>query len=1083
MINRFIKFLSSMKFVVLLLLIFAFSIGYATFIENDFGTDSAKALIYNTWWFELLLIILGISLILNMIKHKVFRKEKLAILTFHLSFILILVGAAITRYTGYEGMMQINKGESKNTFISDGVFLQIKVHDKDNQYLLDKNMYLSGITKKFDHTPILKNLFSNYFLVSNSDLKNNFSISYSDFETNIQDSVSKEISGIILSSSSNSEKKGTELSVNEFLHKDIFFGKEVRFKDVNFTVNNIQDSSVNFIFENDRVSCVSDYNISVSTMPPTGEPLIFMSGTEFEIKKMSLLTIKGNKYMFGDFSYNQDTVSYSISDNMDNSGNNPNRTIDELVLEVKVGNKTKKVNLRGRKGIPPSFTKFQLEDLYFTLSYGPKYYTLPFHVRLDSAEVDKYPGSENPSSYASQVTVIDGDNIFPFRIFMNNILNYRGFRFYQSNIDTETKNPQWTGLSVNHDWWGTLITYVGYSLMLLGMILSFFFKKTRFNTLSKKLNKLTKSTLIILFSLFSFSGFSQSNHNYLDSIEEYKINEGHSEKFERLLIQHDGRVKPISTFSSEIIRKVSRSEKIYNQTPSQVLLGIICYPEIWSNIPLLKIQNEQLLTELNSKNDLVSFNSLLNDDGIYIYYEETSSAFNKAESERSKREKELLKLWERINIFYSLKSTQIENSSLTIFPVKNIQKWTTKSPLKELKIPNEIVDSNRSINGLNLYFDILKFCNDKNNFEAADKLLIIIQKYQIDNGGDLIPSKWKLDLEIMYNKLNVFHKLFYFYFFSGLMSLILIIFQMFYNNKWINKSIRIIKWIIISGIFIHTLGLIARWIISNHAPWTNGYEAMIYTVWATMLAGLIFSRKSDLTLSATTLVSSMLLLFTWISYLDPTITNVVPVLNSYWLMIHVSVIVSSYGFLIMGGFLGLLSLILMIFKSNKNKEIINSKISELTIINEKTLIIGLFMLTIGTFLGGVWANESWGRYWGWDPKETWALVSILVYAFILHMRFVPGLQGKYTFNLASVIGVYSVLMTYFGVNYLLSGLHSYAAGDKVSIPMSVWVSVFIVFLIIFLSKIQEYNNKKREEATTVLLILITLVLLFYNNSI
>jgi len=1099
---------------VLLLLIFAFSIGYATFIENDFGTDSAKALIYNTWWFEILLIILGISLILNMIKHKVFRKEKLAILTFHLSFILILLGAAITRYTGYEGMMQINKGESKNTFISDGVFLQIKVHDKDNQYSLDKNMYLSGITKKFDHTPILKNLFSNYFSVSNSDLKNNFSISYSDFKTNLKDSVSKEISGITLSSSSNSEKKGTDLSVNEFLHKDILFEKEVRFKDVNFTVNNIQRSSVNFIVENDRVSCVSDYNISVSTMPPTGEPVIFMSGTEFEIKKMSLLDINGNKYMFGDFCYNQDTVSYSMSDNMDNSGNNPNRTIDELSLEVKVGNKTKKVNLRGRKGIPPSFTKFKLEDLYFTLSYGPKYYTLPFSVRLDSAEVDKYPGSENPSSYASQVTVIDGDNIFPFRIFMNNILNYRGFRFYQSNIDTETKNPQWTGLSVNHDWWGTLITYVGYSLMLLGMILSFVFKKTRFNALSKKLNKLTKSTLIILFSLFSFSSFSQSNHNYLDSIEKYKINEGHSEKFERLLIQHDGRTKPMSTFSSEIIRKISRSEKIYNQTPSQVLLGIICYPEIWSNIPLLKIQNEQILTELNSEDDLVSFNSLLSNDDRYVYYEETSSAFNKAESERSKREKELLKLWERINIFYSLKSTQIENSSLTIFPVEGNKKWKKRleldtnnfKKLNELifhnktqdqifkivsEFPSEIQNdfSKHSPDFVKLYIHYLKLSYKENDCQTADSILSFLQEYQIDNGGDLIPSKWKLDLEIIYNKLNVFHKLFYFYFFSGLISLILLIFQMFYNNKWINKSIRIIKWIIISGIFIHTLGLIARWIISNHAPWTNGYEAMIYTVWATMLAGLIFSRKSDLTLSATTLVSSMLLLFTWISYLDPTITNVVPVLNSYWLMIHVSVIVSSYGFLIMGGFLGLLSLILMIFKSNKNKEIINSKISELTIINEKTLIIGLFMLTIGTFLGGVWANESWGRYWGWDPKETWALVSILVYAFILHMRFVPGLQAKHTFNVASVIGVYSVLMTYFGVNHLLSGLHSYAAGEKLNvsiwmqIPISVKVSVFIVFLIIFLSKMQEYNNKKREEATTVLLILITLVLLFYNNSI
>ena len=299
---------------------------------------------------------------------------------------------------------------------------------------------------------------------------------------------------------------------------------------------------------------------------------------------------------------------------------------------------------------------------------------------------------------------------------------------------------------------------------------------------------------------------------------------------------------------------------------------------------------------------------------------------------------------------------------------------------------------------LHSYLLSVRYSVHDGGWGPADNILNIIQKYQIDNGGDLIPPKWKIDLEILYNKLNIFHRLFLLYFFSGLISLILLILQMFYNKKWIDNSVRFIKWVIISGILIHTLGLIARWIISDHAPWTNGYEAMIYTVWATMIAGLIFSKKSDLTLAAATLVSSILLLFAFISYLDPTITNVVPVLNSYWLMIHVSVIVSSYGFLIMGGFLGLLSLILMIFKSNKNKEIINLKISELTIINEKTLIIGLFMLSIGTFLGGIWASESWGRYWGWDAKETWALVSILVYAFILHMRFVSGLKRKYTFN-------------------------------------------------------------------------------------
>ena len=288
----------------------------------------------------------------------------------------------------------------------------------------------------------------------------------------------------------------------------------------------------------------------------------------------------------------------------------------------------------------------------------------------------------------------------------------------------------------------------------------------------------------------------------------------------------------------------------------------------------------------------------------------------------------------------------------------------------------------------------------------------------------------------------------------------MIFIQMFYSRKWIYNTIKILKYLVITGWTFHTLGLIARWIISNHAPWTNGYEAMIYTVWATMFAGIIFSKKSNLTLATTTCVSSLLLLFAFVSYLDPTITNVVPVLNSYWLMIHVSIIVASYGFLILGGFLGLLSLILMIFINNKNKNILDLRISELTIINERSITVGVYMLTIGTFLGGVWANESWGRYWGWDPKETWALVSILVYAFILHMRFIPALKSKWTFNSMSAFAVYSVLMTYFGVNYLLSGLHSYAAGDKVEIPMAVWISVGIVSTIVVLAKIQNKKYKR-----------------------
>ena len=191
MINRFVNLLSSMKFATFLILIMAFSIGYATFIENDFGSSTSKALIYNAWWFELILILLTITLTINIFKQNLFRKEKLATLMFHLSFIIIIIGAGITRYTGYEGMMRIKEGDKSNIFLSDDAYLQIKVNDGIQQYKYDKKLHLSGVTKRYDKAPILNQLFSNYFTISNSDLKEEFSITYLDFLPNVTDSVIK----------------------------------------------------------------------------------------------------------------------------------------------------------------------------------------------------------------------------------------------------------------------------------------------------------------------------------------------------------------------------------------------------------------------------------------------------------------------------------------------------------------------------------------------------------------------------------------------------------------------------------------------------------------------------------------------------------------------------------------------------------------------------------------------------------------------------------------------------------------------------------------------------------------------------
>jgi cytochrome c-type biogenesis protein CcsB len=282
---------------------------------------------------------------------------------------------------------------------------------------------------------------------------------------------------------------------------------------------------------------------------------------------------------------------------------------------------------------------------------------------------------------------------------------------------------------------------------------------------------------------------------------------------------------------------------------------------------------------------------------------------------------------------------------------------------------------------------------------------------------------------------------------AGLVTLLFVILKIFYNNKFINSLVLIGKIAIILLFIIHTAGLIARWYISGHAPWSDAYESMIYVAWATMFFGLAFGRKSDLTLASTAFVASMILMIAHWNWMDPAIANLVPVLDSYWLMIHVAVIVGSYGPFTLGMILGVVSLLLMIFTNSNNKAKMKLNIREITIITEMALTVGLVMLTIGNFLGGQWANESWGRYWGWDPKETWALISIMVYAFVIHMRLVPGLRGRWFFNFMSIVAFASIMMTYFGVNFYLSGLHSYASGDKVITPDFIYYSIAVVVIL------------------------------------
>src|SRR5690606_15124154 len=241
-----------------------------------------------------------------------------------------------------------------------------------------------------------------------------------------------------------------------------------------------------------------------------------------------------------------------------------------------------------------------------------------------------------------------------------------------------------------------------------------------------------------------------------------------------------------------------------------------------------------------------------------------------------------------------------------------------------------------------------------------------------------------------------------------------------------------------------TLHLLLRWFIAKHPPWSDGFEMLVFVAWGVLLSGLIFSSKSKFTIPLALLFSGTLLFVSFLDWLNPEITNLMPVLNSYWLKIHVAIIVSSYAPLGLSAIIGLLSLILLISKPAEPQASWWRAQKELIAVNELSITIGLFLLAIGTFLGGVWANESWGRYWAWDPKETWALISVLVYAVIQHLRLVPATRSAIVYNLASLWGFSSIVMTSFGVNYYLSGLHSYAKGDPVPVP--IWVYWVVAFL-------------------------------------
>ncbi len=543
---------------------------------------------------------------------------------------------------------------------------------------------------------------------------------------------------------------------------------------------------------------------------------------------------------------------------------------------------------------------------------------------------------------------------------------------------------------------------------------------------------------ILVFGLFLGINASAQNTQY---------NKDHVSEFGKMLVQSaQGRVEPVNTLASEILRKVARKNNWQGMSSTEVFLDMQANPEKWKDIPIIKVANSDLKKLLNANGNFVSFNSLFNPvNGQYKLNQLVAATYEKKPNERNKYDKEVMNVDERANIMMEV----FQGNFLTILPVPgdDNHKWISLKESNLLGSEGETFARNTIGN----YFSSVQ----RNDWATATSLLNQLKNYQQTQGSKIIPSSTKINFEVIYNNLDIFGKLSKIYMLLGLVLLAMNLTTIF-NPKFKLTGLKKISLAVIFILFlIHSTGLGIRWYISDHAPWSNGYESMVFISWATCLAGLIFANRSEITLSTTTLLAGLSLMVAGFSWMSPEITNLVPVLKSYWLIVHVAIITSSYGFLGVGALLGMINLILMISRNKNNLARVNFTIRELVNIIEIALLIGLIMVTLGSFLGGVWANESWGRYWGWDPKETWALVTVLVYTFISHMHKIPGFKGNYAVSVAALVGFSSVLMTYFGVNYYLSGLHSYAQGEPAPIPTGVYVAVVIVFILIIWAYIKD----------------------------
>lgn len=1076
---KILKLLLSTKVSFLLIIVFAVSMGVATFVENDYGTAVAREAVYEAWWFEILLIWLAINFLSHIQKYKLFSSKRWPLGVFHIAFVLMIIGAGVTRYFGEEGVVHIREGEVKHSFFSAGHFLQIAEAGRDKKLRYEKPMELSSY--KFVPRSVVAHLGKRSFNVSLEEYIQGAHKEYKPGKDTLID--------LALAFGGEREDhmlhKGEDLPMGEMVLSTSKEGK-----------GNIR------VFKEDSlwmVQSIKDMHIVEMSSQKMG---MLRAGETNPLQMRSLYQVDSVAFLIKGIHEGKKIIYHA-----DDHGGMPGEQTDVVKIKVTDDNGNELLNtFTPLVSRDPQKHVFFVNDEKYSLTYGPREEMLPFALQLREFDLERYPGSESPASYASEVQVIDHDDSFPYRIFMNNVLDHKGYRFYQASYDTDEKG---TILSVSQDRPGTYITYFSYTLLTIGMFFTFFVKGSRFSILNRRLktesakdakkvlkspvkNKeipagseiknpkgfIPKTTIftILFILLFLFFGIKVYSQEKLPDVRHTVVPVEHAETYGALVVQDlDGRMKPLNTLANEITRKlsgrssinISQTKEDIELTAEQFLLAMQLDPSAYSNLPLIKVDPEKagmIFSSLEKERVIkLSFKELLDTDGRYLLQDIVEEANRLKPAERNEAHKELLKVDERFNIFYAI----LRGDFLKMFPDKEDSNNTWYAANQHNKFNEE--DAHFVKNITPLYLSALGKGFVSGNYNEAYEVLSYIQLFQEKAGAAVYPDDKLLAAELFYNELNLGNRLFGYFWILGALMLILAIIKLFKQYRWVNISWNtglVFAWL---GLVLFTFHLALRWYIAGRAPWSDGFEMLVFVAWCILLFGLLFEKKSHFTVPLGILFSGTLLFVAFLDWLNPEITNLMPVLHSYWLKIHVAIIVSGYAPLALAALLALLSLLLLIFKPLSPSSKWWKSMRELNMVNEMSITIGLFLLAVGTFLGGVWANESWGRYWAWDPKETWALISIMVYAFVLHLRLVPKLKNSLVLNVASLWAFSSIIMTSFGVNYYLSGLHSYASGDPVPIPGWIYwlVAGLLLVTIMAVFRYRKLSKKERKNLLAV----------------